>query len=413
MKIQLLATGCGKLLAPIIAILLLTQTGWTAPKYKVLHAFGAGNDGGGLWTSVIFDKKGSLFGATSGGGMHGYGIIFKLTPRTNGRWSETILHSFANGDPDGSEPNGGLIQDARGNWYGTTSRDGTHHGGTAFQLTHELDGWTVKVIYAFGDHSGDGGEPTAGLVMDKSGNLYGTNPKGGARNGNGGTAFELTPGGDGWHEAVLHRFIENGDGGGAYAGVILDSAGNLYGTTRGGGAYGVGTVYELRRTSGGWREAILHSFDNNGKDGYTPGWGTLVMDASGSLFGTTEVGGHTSFGGGTVFQLTKLADGSWKEAILYNFVNGSTGWGPGAGVVMDKSSNLYGTTIYGGSGCGVVYKLAPAPTGKWTYTVLHTFTGNDGCQPDANLILDDKGNLYGTTATGGAYGGGVVFELTP
>src|SRR5208337_3980851 len=383
-------------LAAIAASLLLMQATWAAPKYKVLHAFGEGTDGGGLWSSVTLDKKGNLYGATSGGGKHGYGIVFKLTPHTDGRWAETVLHSFKNGDPDGSEPNGGLIQDALGNWYGTTNRDGAYHGGTVFELTPGLRGWTVGVLYAFGEQGGDGYAPTAGLVMDGSGNLYGTAPDPWS------TAFELTPGPDGWDETIMHHFgVKKGDGAGPYAGLILDAAGNLYGTTRGGGSYTVGSVYELYHTSDGWREAVLHSFNNNGEDGYTPGWGALLMDSLGRLYGTTEVGGVPGYG--TVFKLTKLADGRWKETILYNFKNGPTGWGPGAGVVMDKSGNLYGTTIYGGSvGCGVVYKLAPDPKGKWIYTVLHTFMGYDGAQPDANLILDDKGNLYGTTATGGA-----------
>lgn len=393
----------------LVAVALLSRLpAQGAPKYGVLHAFGKGSDGGGLWSSVTLDKEGRLYGATSGGGVYGYGIIFRLSPGANGHWIEARLHQFKNADPNGSEPNGGLVQDALGNWYGTASRGGKYGIGTVFRLTQGPNGWTIRALYPFGEKVSDGYGPTAGLVMDKQGNLYGTAPRPYS------TAFELRPGSDGWKETILHHFgVRKGDGAAPFAGLILDAAANLYGTTRGGGAYGVGTVYKLRRTASGWSEAILHNFDNNGKDGYTPGWGALAMDAAGNLYGTTEVGGHTSFGGGTVFKLTKLADGSWKEAILYNFESGSTGWGPGAGVVMDKSGNLYGTTIYGGSGCGVVYKLAFAPTGKWTYTVLHTFTGNDGCQPDANLILDDKGNLYGTTATGGAYGGGVVFEFTP
>ena len=346
-----------------------------------------------------------MYGATSGGGAHGQGIIFRLTRQPDGTWREAVLHGFPSFPTDGQGPNGGLTRDDLGNWYGTTGGGGTEHtAGTVFELKRSRKGWVERILYNFGTQHGDEGQPTAGPVMDAAGNIFGTTRT---------TVFELSPGTGGWKETVLHRFLKKGDGGGAFAPVILDPAGNLYGTTRGGGAYGVGTVYAVLRTESGWKEVVLHSFDNNGKDGYTPGWGPLAMDASGNLFGTTEVGGHTSFGGGTVFQLTKPADGSWKEAILYNFESGSTGWGPGAGVVMDKSGNLYGTTIYGGSGCGVVYKLAFAPTGKWTYTVLHTFTGNDGCQPDANLILDDKGNLYGTTATGGAYGGGVVFEFTP
>lgn len=395
----------------VLAVTLSPSVGaWSANKYKVLHAFGKGNDGGGLWTSVTLDKKGSLYGATSGGGSYSYGTIFRLTPHADSSWTETILHSFKNGDPNGSEPNGGLVHDLAGNWYGTTNRDGAHHGGTALELRHGPRGWKVSVIYAFGEQNNDGGSPTAGLVMDDAGNLFGTTPNGNGSNG--GTIFQLSPGSGGWHETVIYQFCHSNpkcvDGAAPQAGVILDSAGNLYGTTEGGGAYGLGTVYEVKHTSSGWKEQVMHSFDNNGKDGVTPGWGALVIDAKGSLYGTTATGGCC---GGVIFKLTPQTDGRWKETILYDFKGGASGFEAGAGVVMDKAGNLYGTTIAGGSGCGcgVVYKLSPGANDKWTYTVLHTFTGSDGAQPDANLILDSKGNLYGTTANGG----GVVFELTP
>jgi uncharacterized repeat protein (TIGR03803 family) len=371
------------------------------------------------------------------GGVHGQGVVFKLTPQTNGNWTEAILHNFPSSSGDGGGPNGGLIQDRAGNWYGTTVGGGYHNTGTIFELTHRSHGWAEFPLYKFGTSNADDGYgPTAGLVMGKAGNLYGAAPRGGPTLG--GAAFELTPRSGGWQETLIDTFSQKNDGGGPFAGLILDTAGNLYGTTEGGGAYDLGTAYAVEHTSTGWHEKVLHSFDNNGVDGVGPGWGVLFMDNSGSLYGTTSGGGsHTCFASeikaiangpgaghfpgnaigncGTIFKLIKLADGRWKETILYNFNSGATGSGPGAGVVMDKTGNLYGTTIYGGSGCGcgVVYKLAPNTKGTWTYAVLHTFVGSDGAQPDANLIVDDKGNLYGTTATGGAYGGGVVFELTP
>ncbi|HEX8817305.1 MAG TPA: choice-of-anchor tandem repeat GloVer-containing protein [Terriglobales bacterium] len=222
-----------------------------------------------------------------------------------------------------------------------------------------------------------------------------------------------SPGDGAWREHVLHRFgLSNGDGTGPFAGLIIDAAGNLYGTTESGGVYKTGgTVYQLSpEPSGEWKETILHSFAVNYRDGHTPGWGTLAMDAAGSLYGTTAGGGCC---GGVVFRLTLDADGNWKETILYEFQGGTRGFEAGAGVVLDRAGNLYGTTIAGGSDCdcGVVYKLAAVARGKWKYTVLHTFRGYDGAQPDANLIIDDQGNLYGTAATGGTYDGGVVFEI--
>jgi len=412
-----------------------------APKYKVLHPFGKGSDGAGLWSSVTLGQNGNLYGATSGGGTYGLGIVFKLTPQADGSWTETVLHSFPSFPDDGQGPNGGLVEDNAGSWYGTTIGGGTYHtAGTVFELTNGPSGWQETVLYNFGSHKNDGGEPTAGVVIDMAGNLYGTTPN---SNGitNGGTAFRLRPGSKGWEETVLHRFgVKNGDGVGPYAGLIPDASGNLYGTTGYGGTgcsgEGCGTVYELSpQPDGKWKETILHRFDDNGTDGVEPGGGALFMDSSGILYGTTAGGGTNTgcagakgIGGpsksrespnvgncGTVFKLTREASGRWKEAILHDFAPGAGGYLPGSGVVMDKSGNLYGTTDGGGAvGCGVLYKLAPTAKGKWKYSVLHTFGRvGDGCLPQGNLVLDSNGNLYGGTAVGGQYGGGVVFELTP
>ena len=394
----------------VVTVLCLSIDAFPASKYKVLHAFGKGTDGAGLWDSLTSDKKGSLYGTTGGGGIHGGGTVFKLTAGTNGRWSERVLHSF-DYHTEGAGPTGGLIFDQAGNLYGTTQADGAHNGGDVFELTPDRSGWTERILYSFGTRKNDGYQPYAGVALDeKTGRLYGTAPRGGPTLG--GAAFELTPGSDGWQETLVDTFSKKNDGGGPFAGVILDRAGNLYGTTEGGGAHTYGTVYEVQHTSAGWKEHVLHNFPAFTGDGEIPGIGALTIDGSGSLYGTTAGGGCC---GGTVFKLTPGTDGHWKETILHEFQGGASGYEPGAGVVTDQAGNLYGTTIAGGSsqcGCGVVYKLARRAKGKWTYTVLHTFTGNDGAQPDANLILDGKGNLYGTTATGGANGAGVVFELT-
>jgi uncharacterized repeat protein (TIGR03803 family) len=408
------STGLFQQFSAVATLLLLTSAiAWAGPRYKVLHAFGSGSDGSGLWSSVVFGNNGELYGTTSGGGAHGYGTVFRLAPQSNGYWSESLLHSFPSFPDDGTAPFGGIMFDsASGALYGTTQDGGgSYTYGTVFKLAPGPDGWKETVLHRFGVHDRIA-EPYAGVVRDPQGELYGTVPRGGPTLG--GAVFELTPGSGGWQETLLDTFSQKNDGGGPFAGVILDAAGNLYGTTEGGGTYDVGTVYEVKHTSSGWKEQVLHSFDNNGKDGYTPGLGALIVDSSGALYGTTAGGGCSGCGGGVVFKLTPQTDGRWEETILYDFKGGAMGFEAGAGVVMDKSGNLYGTTIAGGSGCGcgVVYKLAPRPKGKWKYTVLHTFSGNDGAQPDANLILDSKGNLYGTTATGGA-GGGVVFELTP
>jgi uncharacterized repeat protein (TIGR03803 family) len=376
----------------------------------VLHAFGTGKDGAGLWGSLALDSQGNVYGTTSGGGAYGHGTVFKLTLGSKGKWTETVLHSFPSFADDGGGPTDGLILDPAGNLYGTTEGGGDHHSGVVFELAHDSRAESILYNFCAKPKCSDGGSPYAGLVMDKAGDMYGT----------GYAAFELSPGDDGWKETVLHDFTgQHGDGFEPLAGVILDSVGNVYGTTERGGTDDVGTVYRLRPTSSGWKESVLHSFGAFHDDGQVPGVGALVSDASGNLYGTTSQGGRNTcvdVGCGTVFRLTPGAKGDWKETILYNFADGANGAEPDAGVVMDKAGNLYGTTTAGGTascGCGVVYKLAPGFNGKWTYTVLHRFTGADGAGPNANLILDDKGNLYGTTTTGGAGGYGVAFELTP
>src|SRR5262249_40719879 len=193
-------------------------------------SLGSGTDGGGLWGSVTLDKKGRVYGATSGGGTHNGGTVFRLTPHPNGGWSEKILHSFPDSHDDAGDPNGGLIESKEGHWYGTSQYGGTLDGGAVFELTHTRSGWEENVLYSFGTQNNDGYEPVTGLVMDGLGNLYGTAAYGGS------TAFELSPGPSGWSEAMLHHFgVESGDGAAPYAGLILDGKGNLYGTTAGGG----------------------------------------------------------------------------------------------------------------------------------------------------------------------------------
>ncbi len=220
---------------------------------------------------------------------------------------------------------------------------------------------------------------------------------------------------------------ENGDGLGAQAGPIVNSVGNVYGTTRGGGGSldcdeGCGTVYELQpqfsNVDGYWKEQILHAFGSFPDDGRIPSLGNLAMDRVGNLYGATNQGGSNicvDIGCGTVFKLSPAPDGKWTETILYNFTPAI--YGPGGGVTFDGAGNLYGTTIYGGAyGCGAIYKLtpvSPVTDRPWRYTTLHVFSGNDGCLPEANMTLGPDGNLYGTTAVGGAGGAGVVFEITP
>jgi uncharacterized repeat protein (TIGR03803 family) len=395
-----------------LSALILATAAWAAPKYKVLHAFTGGNDGGGVWGSLLLDRRGNVYGTTIAGGPKGKGgTAFKLSRLANGTWSQRVLYSFCSQSlcTDGGGPFAGLTFDLGGSLYGTTVGGGEHDSGVTFELTLGSQGWTETVLYNFCSLQGckDGGSPQAGVVMDNAGNLFGTAS----------VAFELSPSSDGWKETVLHHFPAfKGDGSGPYA-VILDAAGNLYGETNMGGTStlcggGCGTVYELQPTSGGgWEEHILHDFGTGDDMGF-PG-GALLLDKTGRLYGTAGGGTHAH---GAVYRLTPQSGGHWKASILHSFTGGANGDGPDGGVAMDKAGNLYGTTVAGGDpncDCGVVYKLSPSANGKWTYTVLHSFAGYDGAQPVAQLILDSQGNLYGTTITGGAGGYGVAFEITP
>jgi uncharacterized repeat protein (TIGR03803 family) len=391
-----------------LAVFLVSRA-WAQPKFKILHTVP-----GGLFTGLTFDEKGNLYGGTGGGGDHNQGTIFELTPGAHG-WTLTTLHSFDGSD--GGTPNGGLIFDSAGDMYGTAHGGGTGYGGgTAFEMTPGASGgWTFNVLYNFclQYHCPDGGDPSA-LIMDRLDNLYGTALAGGSYGD--GIVFELTSGSGGWGETTLHSF-NGADGYFPYAALIFDKAGNLYGTTFAGGAYGYGSAYRLKRTSGGaWEERVLYSFCSSGfpcKDGLRA-YAGVVFDGSGNLYGTTEQGGGNTCGEthcGTVFKLTPTRSGHWKHTVLYDFPNPGNGSFPTGGVVIDKAGNLYGATVAGGiggcsGGCGVAYKLVPGAGGKWKYTVLHKFDGSDGAQPLGGLILDGKGNLYGT-----AYS--VVFEITP
>jgi len=421
----------GMRIALAILTLAFVMSTWAATQGKVLYNFNL-TDGAYPNGGVIFDAAGNLYGTTYGGGTYRCGTVFELTPAADGSWTEKVLHNF-NCD-DGAYPVGGLILDAAGNLYGTTAGGGLYGCGTAggcgtvFELIHgarAAGGWTEKVLHKFSGP--DGGIPLAGLIFDAAGNLYGTTAMGGnyCTYPGCGTVFQLMAlAGGRWKDNVLHSFNYT-DGAHTYAGVTLDAAGNLYGTTGWAGRYDCGTIFELTRIPGrGWSETALQSLV--GADGCDPFAG-LIVDTAGNLYGTTTRGGtgyYCSFWCGTVFQLTPSAGGGWTETVLYNF-NGPDGDFPAAGVVFDAVGNLYGTTEAGGelstcngSGCGTVFKLMPAAGGGWAETVLHDFNGNDGAYPLAGLILDAVGNLYGTTQQGGTGtsctpGCGTVFEITP
>jgi uncharacterized repeat protein (TIGR03803 family) len=345
--------------------------------------------------------------------------------------TETVLYGFNNSGVGGDYP-AGVVYNA-GNLYGTTVYGGSGSCfqldggcGTVFELSpNGSGGWTKRTLHNFSKTGRDGFFPTAGLIFDKAGNLYGMTEQGGSHHY--GTVYELTPHANGnWTETILHNFNYNGtDGIFPKGGLVFDGAGNLYGMTFEGGTVtcspfflGCGTVFELSPGAEGkaWTETILHNFSNNGTDGYVPCCGSLVLDGAGNVYGITGGGGTYDYG--MAFELMPAGGGSWTETVLHSFGGTGDGSFPQGGLTLGGSGNLYGTTEDGGAyGGGTVFELTPAGGGNWTETIIHSFThtsgGPDGFSPSSDVIFDSAGNLYGTTGAGGIYGLGLVFELSP
>jgi uncharacterized repeat protein (TIGR03803 family) len=340
--------------------------------------------------------------------------------------AETVLHAFTG--PDGANPRSSLISDGAGNLYGTTFAGGASTLGTVFELL-AANNYQETILYSFTGGS-DGGSPAAGVIMDGAGNLYGTTTCGGiagcASGGSSGVVFELVKA-SGFSEAVLYRFTGGSDGGQPFAPLVMDLAGNLYGTTTCGGLSnscsgpngGDGVVFELVKARG-YSETVLYRF-TGGSDGGKP-FAPVILDASGNLYGTTEFGGTGTCAGsgcGVVFELVKAR--GFAETDLHRFTGGSDGGMPVAPVVFDSSGDLFGTAMCGGlSVCavgavsnGVVFEFAPS-TGL--YKVLRRFHGTDGAQPTSGLIFANNGTAiyaYGATFAGGAHGLGVAFRMLP
>jgi uncharacterized repeat protein (TIGR03803 family) len=382
-----------------------------AGKYKVLHIFGRGNDANTPSGPLTLDKQGNLYGVTYGGGPQNSGTVFQLAS-ADGRWTEKVLHAFRGGS-DGAVPVGNLVTDEAGNWYGTMNGIGVGQG-AIFELKHVSNRWTVSLIYEHQAFS-------PGLLLDKAGDLIGFI---GAGDYGAGAVGKLAPGTKGWTYTQFYSFCSPTgcpDGEVPNSPLSWDVHGNLYGTTLYGGNgspncpgnLGCGVAFQMTPNSDGtWTYHVMHRFANFPSDGQYPSG--LVLDASGSAYGVTGEGGvHKQ---GTVFKMTPSTGGHWKQTVLYDFPNCAEGCFPGRTLVFDKAGNLYGVNNGGlpdcGYTCGVVFKLAPQKNGKWTYSVVHKFTGKDGAFP-WGVIVDGKGNIFGTTENGGKYNVGVAFEITP
>jgi uncharacterized repeat protein (TIGR03803 family) len=379
-----------------------------AQTYTLLYSFTGGSDGKWPYSNLIEDTSGNLYGTASAGGVNcfnpnGCGTVFELAP--NGTF--TLLHSFTD-DSDGGGPLAGVIRDAAGNLYGTTNYGPGGSGvGTVFKLNSANK---ETVLHAF-TGAPDGASPSAPVVLDAAGNLYGTTQAGGAKND--GVVFEWNAASG--KETILHNFTSGVDGANPAAGLLLDQAGRaLYGETIQGGNStcsgnfnsGCGTAFKLSATG-----MENYDFPGAGLQGEEP-QGGLIRDAQGNFYGTTYYGGAGGFG--SVFKI----DATGKETLLYSFTGQADGAWPSAGLVLDTAGNLYGTTYERGSsscnsggGCGTLFEI----TSSGTFSVVHTFMGepSDGNGPTATLLRDAAGNLYGTTVGGGTANFGVVFKLTP
>lgn len=363
-----------------------------AVTFQTLHAFTDIADGGDPDAGVILDQAGALYGTTSQAGLGDEGTAYRLDPVTK---QLTVLHAFGGG-ADGGSPMAGLVADSAGLLYGTTNAFGAKDYGTVFKLdpaTHKL-----TTLHAFSD-GGDGASPTAGLVLDRNGMLYGTTSSGGTYGS--GTVFKLDPVTK--VLTTLHPFSDGADGGFPTGNLMLDPSGLLYGTTGAGGAHSDGIAFKLDPVTK--KLTVLHDF-SGGADGSVP-VGSLVRDQTGLLYGTTRSGGAS--GVGVAYRLDPV---SRTLVTLHNFSGGNDGANPAAGMVFGLAGLLYGTTYGAGAhGHGTLFELN---LGTRKLATLHAFAdGADGGEPVDVLAVAPSGTLYGTASGGGAHGAGVVFKLTP
>ena len=401
-------------LAILVVVMIVSAPYALAQTYSVLHNFTGGLDGKNPYAGLTMDAAGNLYGTTCGAnciaGASNAGTVFRLS-KNGSSWPFTPLYTFRGGN-DGAGPAARVIIGPNGTLYGTTlygggSGCGGTGCGTVFNLRPPpsvppsiFGGWTETILYRFQGGS-DGAYPGFGdLVFDASGNIYGTTQEGG--NANAGTVFELTPSGGGWTENVLYTFSGGSDGNGPLGTLVFVGAGNLYGTTIGGGGSDLGTVFELTPSASGWTETVLHNFQG-GSDGSYPIGGVTDQFYYGTVGTTSQAGTN---GGGTAFVLN-------NQMFLYSFPNGSGSYYPGPWSSLVYGPIGYSATTYadGAHQYGSVFYMYGCA--GWEADTLHDFTGGqDGAYPVSSIAFDANGNMFGTASEGGAYGFGVVFEIT-
>jgi len=383
------------------ALTLLTTHALQAQTFSVIHNFTNGADGANPHGELTVTSSGTLYGTATngGGGSDGDGTVFKLTPHGSSFVFSPLYEFTGSG---GEFPWGGVVVGPNGALYGTTYEGGMYGYGVTFELRPPatvcrsfLCYWNETVLYSFmGMPDGEYPYSNEILAFDPAGDVYGTTMAGGMYGY--GTVFELAPSGRGYMENVIHNFGSGTDGTYPYPGVVLDTAGNVYGTTVGGGSGGAGTVYQLVPSNGGWLENVLVNFD--GTDNYP--YGNLIIDDSGNLYGTTT--------SGVVFKLAP-SGGGFTYSLLYSL----SGCFSAAGLAMDSAGDLFGVCYQPGDGW--VFELTNCSSGTCTLVDLHDFSGSDGQGPWGTPVLDAHGNLYGTTVVGGmgcvSPGCGVVWEI--
>jgi hypothetical protein len=399
-----------------------------AAHYKVIYSFQGGNDGEGP-SDLTMDPEGNLYGTTALGGeaqgcvyfgysWPGCGTVYELKRTADGRKEEILYRFNAKGDNvGGALPDAGVIFDKAGNIYGTTAGNPNNCEGNVFKLAPDSHGgWTETVLYTF--TCSNGYNPDTDLVFDAQGNLFGTAQD---------EVFELMPQPSGtWRKVTLHTFRGAPDGAVLSSGVVLDSSGNIWGTTRSGGTRrcedapgtaGCGIVYKLTPAAGGkWNETVAYEFARGGGRAVTPSRGFRLGSAGHSFFGTSLAGGD---GMGAVFELTQSQKG-WEQNVLYRFIGYPDGEFPIGQLEVNSAGALFGVTYRGGkAGYGILFEVASSKRNEPREKVLHTFAGGtDGAYPYAGVISDSQGHLYGTAGGGngtacGTYGCGTVYEVTP
>jgi uncharacterized repeat protein (TIGR03803 family) len=361
-------------------------------------------------------------------GLYGCGTVFELSPSSGGTWTQTVLHVFDGFD--GAWPQAGLIVDSAGNLYGTTIYGGATYGtgclgygcGSVFKFSLTSQGWTLTTLYSFTGGT-DGSIPTT-LAFGASGGLVGITQGGGstAQCVGCGVVFQLSPDSSGtWHETRLFNFAGGPNGQGP-VGLLLDSSGNIYGTAGGGNntcyvGY-CGLVFKLSHSSAGWKESVIYRF--HGSDGALPN-PSLIFDSAGNIYGSTSQGGTgcSSVGCGTLFRLS-LKNGVWTEAVIHAFTDQLDGYAPVDGLTFDAAGNLYGGTqfanglvqcnpfIYGA--CGQIFKLSPR-FNSWKITAEYATPG--WVTPVGDLLVDASGTVYGSAVDQLYFAGGAVFEIAP